>query len=395
MRLGPETSSDSKTLMVLGAGELGKEIIIEAQRLGLHTVAVDRYAGAPAMAVAHQSHVIDMTDPVQLTTLINQEQPHWVVPEIEALATQALSALESPDRIIVPTARAAQLTMNREGIRRLAAESLHLTTAAYAFADTLDQLQAAAATLGFPCVVKPLMSSSGKGQSVCRNPEEVAQAWHHATTAGRVRSVRVIVEEWIEFDSEITVLTVRSRSQTLFCPPIGHRQEHGDYIESWQPHPMTEQAWDAARRISRTITEALGGYGIFGVELFLAGDRVYFSEVSPRPHDTGMVTLVTQDLSEFALHVRALTGLPIPQIQLLRPGASRALKSPNIHGPYVWAGLHRALAIDETSVRLFGKPSATPGRRLGVVLSTAPDVDQARQRANLAASALTISAAPE
>ncbi len=389
MHYGPPLSAYAKKLMILGAGELGKEVIIEAQRLGLETIAVDRYAHAPAMALAHRHHVIDMTDPGALRSLLDQEQPDWVVPEIEALATAVLVQWEDAGHCVVPTAKAVQLTMDREGIRRLACERLHLTTPHYAFCDSLNALQEAAATLGWPLVVKPLMSSSGKGQSVCRTPADLELAWHIATHGGRVASSRIIAEEWIGFDAEVTLLTVRCASGTIICPPIGHRQEEGDYVESWQPHDLSAAVMDTAESIARTITGALGGYGLYGVELFIRDETVYFSEVSPRPHDTGMVTLVSQDLSEFALHVRAILGLDIAPVTLRTAAASRAIKAQDYDGMYVWEGLEAASRVTGTTLRLFGKPKATPGRRLGVVLSRGENVGQARRRTQAARDALS------
>jgi phosphoribosylglycinamide formyltransferase 2 len=371
----------TKKMMLLGSGELGKEVVIEAQRLGVETVAVDRYEGAPAMHVADRSYVVDMLDGKAIRALVEKEQPDLIVPEIEAIATAELEKLEEEGFRVIPTARAARLTMDREGIRRLAAETLGLPTAGYRFAETFEQFCGAAREIGFPCVVKPLMSSSGKGQSVCRSEEDLARCWQIAKEGGRVRQGRVIVEQFIHFDSEITLLTVRSVDGTKFCEPIGHIQRDGDYIESWQPHAMTDDQIAEAKRIARVITDALGGAGLFGVELFLAEDRVYFSEVSPRPHDTGLVTLVSQNLSEFALHVRAILGLPIPAIRTIAPGASRPLKAEAEWGSYRIEGLDEALSVPETQVRVFGKPVTKPGRRMAVTLSTAPTTEEARTRA--------------
>lgn len=381
---------ETKKILLLGSGELGKEVVIEAQRLGAETIAVDRYAGAPAMHVADRSYVIDMLDAAKLREVIEKEQPDLIVPEIEALATAELVKLEAEGYRVIPTARAARLTMDREGIRRLAAEELGLPTAGYRFADTYEQFDQAVRENGFPCVIKPLMSSSGKGQSVCRSEQEIASCWHTAMEGGRVQNGRVIIEEFIRFDSEITLLTIRSVSGTQFCPPIGHIQESGDYIESWQPHAMTDVQVAEAKRIALAITDALGGYGLFGVELFLAGDKVYFSEVSPRPHDTGLVTLVTQPLSEFALHVRAILGYPVPEIELLSPGASRPLKSPIETEHYRIEGAADALAVPATQLRVFGKPVARVGRRMAVALSTADSVEEARARAKQALDALSV-----
>ena len=380
----------SKKILLLGSGELGKEVIIEAQRLGVETIAVDRYEHAPAMQVAHRSYVIDMLDAERVREIVEKEQPDLIVPEIEAIATSELVKLEEEGFQVIPTARAAKLTMDREGIRRLAAETLQLPTAKYQFADTYEEFVQGAKEIGFPCVIKPLMSSSGKGQSVCRSEEQLEECWKIAMEGGRVQNGRVIIEEFIRFDSEITLLTVRTVNGTLFCPPIGHIQKDGDYIESWQPHYMTEQQIQEAKRIAQTITEELGGYGLFGVELFLSGDQVYFSEVSPRPHDTGLVTLATQNLSEFALHVRAILGFPIPEITLVTPGASRPLKSTEELNEYAISGLGEALAVPNTQVRVFGKPVTKVGRRVAVTLSSADTVEKARENAKLALDYLHI-----
>ncbi|GIO92140.1 formate-dependent phosphoribosylglycinamide formyltransferase [Paenibacillus lactis] len=380
----------TKKMLLLGSGELGKEVIIEAQRLGVETVAVDRYADAPAMHVAHRHYVIDMLDGAKLREVIEREQPDLIVPEIEALATSELVKLEEEGFRVIPTARAAKLTMDREGIRRLASEKLGLPTAGYRFADNFEQFEVAVREMGFPCVIKPLMSSSGKGQSVCRSQSDIESCWNIAMEGGRVQNGRVIIEEFITFQSEITLLTVRSVSGTSFCPPIGHVQESGDYIESWQPHPISEQQMEEAERIARAITDELGGFGLFGVELFLTEDQVYFSEVSPRPHDTGLVTLVTQNLSEFALHVRAILGYPIPEIVLMTPGASRPLKAPGELENYKITGAEQALAVPNTQVRLFGKPVTKAGRRVAVALSTAGEVEEARSRAKQALDKLGV-----
>ncbi|RXT06293.1 formate-dependent phosphoribosylglycinamide formyltransferase [Ammoniphilus sp. CFH 90114] len=387
---GSPFSPTAKKMMLLGSGELGKEVIIEAQRFGIETIAVDRYANAPAMQVAHRSHVIDMLDPEELYRLVHQEMPDFIVPEIEAIATSALVRLEGEGFNVVPTARATQLTMDREGIRRLAAEELQLPTARYEFANTLDELRDAVQKIGTPCVIKPIMSSSGKGQSVCRSLEDVEQSWNIAIEGSRGKSTRVIIEEFIHFDSEITLLTVRSATGTVFCPPIGHIQKDGDYVESWQPHVMTVEQIVESERIAKLVTDALNGYGVFGVELFIGKDKVYFSEVSPRPHDTGMVTMITQDLSEFALHVRAILGLPIPTIRLLSPGASYTLKAELEHKAFQINGISDALAIPDTQVRIFGKPETKVGRRMAVALSAANHVETARLQAKKAAQALSI-----
>ncbi|TBL80270.1 formate-dependent phosphoribosylglycinamide formyltransferase [Paenibacillus thalictri] len=387
---GPPLSKTARKMMLLGSGELGKEVIIEAQRLGIETIAVDRYAHAPAMQVAHRSYVINMLDETELRALIETEKPDLIVPEIEAIATPELVRLEQEGYRVIPTATASRLTMDREGIRRLAAETLGLPTAKYAFADSLDELRQAVAEIGTPCVIKPIMSSSGKGQSVCRTPDDVDTCWSYAMEGGRAKKSRVIVEEFIRFESEITLLTVRSVSGTTFCAPIGHVQKDGDYIESWQPHEMSESQIADARHIAKTITDALGGAGIYGVELFLGQDKVYFSEVSPRPHDTGMVTMATQDLSEFALHVRAILGFPIPTVRLLTPGASHTLKAWRESADFAVGGLEKALAVPNTQVRVFGKPETKAGRRMAVALSTADTAEEARRLAAEAADALTM-----
>ncbi|WP_281887334.1 formate-dependent phosphoribosylglycinamide formyltransferase [Paenibacillus sp. YYML68] len=387
---GSPLSGQAKKMMLLGSGELGKEVVLEAQRLGVETIAVDRYADAPAMQVAHRSHVINMLDGVALRAIIEQEKPDLIVPEIEAIATPTLVELEAEGYRVVPTANAARLTMDREGIRRLAAETLGLPTAKYAFADSLEELHAAIAEIGTPCVIKPIMSSSGKGQSVCRTPDDVEQCWSYAVEGGRAKLTRVIVEQFIHFESEITLLTVRSVNGTTFCAPIGHIQKDGDYIESWQPHAMSDEQIKQAESIALAITEALGGWGLYGVELFLAPDQVYFSEVSPRPHDTGMVTMATQDLSEFALHVRAILGLPIPNVRVLTPGASYTLKADRDSTSFRIAGVELALDQPNTQVRLFGKPETKPGRRMAVALSSGETVEQARELAKQAAQKLHI-----
>ncbi|WP_438491586.1 formate-dependent phosphoribosylglycinamide formyltransferase [Paenibacillus sp. IHBB 3054] len=387
---GAPFSAQSRKLLLLGSGELGKEVIIEAQRLGVETVAVDRYQDAPAMGVAHRSYVIDMLDADTLKTLIRSEKPDLIVPEIEAIATHALLELEAEGFFVVPTARAARLTMDREGIRRLAAEELGLPTAAYRFADSLDELRQAVEELGTPCVIKPIMSSSGKGQSVCKKPGDVEDCWNTALEGARAKGTRVIVEAFVTFESEITLLTVRSASGTVFCPPIGHIQKDGDYVESWQPHQMSERTLAEAQNIAKTVTDQLGGLGIFGVELFLTEQGVLFSEVSPRPHDTGMVTMITQDLSEFALHVRAILGFPLDSVALVTPGASATLKADKTGQAFAISGIGEALALPRTQVRVFGKPEIRPGRRMAVALSAAEDVEIARTTAKQAASMLKV-----
>jgi phosphoribosylglycinamide formyltransferase 2 len=387
---GSPLTPQARRILLLGSGELGKEVVIEAQRLGVETIAVDRYAGAPAMQVAHRNYVIDMLDPVALRRVITQERPDLIVPEIEAIATSTLVELEAEGYRVVPTARAAQLTMDREGIRRLAAEELGLPTAPYRFADSLEELRQAVSELGTPCVIKPIMSSSGKGQSVCASETEIEACWEYAMEGGRAKKQRIIVEGFIRFESEITLLTVRSVSGTTFCAPIGHVQKDGDYIESWQPHDMSEREIQQAEAIAHSVTEALGGYGIYGVELFLTQEGVLFSEVSPRPHDTGMVTMVTQDLSEFALHVRAILGFPIPTIRLLTPGASHTVKADREEALYRIGGIAEALSFPNTQVRVFGKPETKKGRRMAVALSTADTADQARETARQAAESLSV-----
>jgi phosphoribosylglycinamide formyltransferase 2 len=385
--------------MLLGSGELGKELVIALQRLGVETIAVDRYANAPGHQVAHRAHVIAMTDAVALRRLIEQERPHIIVPEIEAIATDVLVDVEKAGLAqVIPTARAAQLTMNREGIRRLAAETLGLPTSPYRFARSHEALQAAidgkdgGAAIGYPCVVKPVMSSSGKGQSVVHGPQEVAAAWQYAESQGRVRGGHVIVEGFIRFDYEITLLTVRHAAGTSFCAPIGHLQIDGDYRESWQPQPMSAAALAESERIALSVTNALGGAGIFGVELFVRGDEVWFSEVSPRPHDTGLVTLVSQDLSEFALHVRAILGLPLPAIRQLGPSASCAILLEGESTDVRFHAVERALAEPDTQLRLFGKPEVRGRRRMGVALANGATVEAARDKARRAAEAIVAGA---
>ena len=390
MRLGTPLSPTAIRVMLLGSGELGKELAIEFQRLGCEVIAVDRYADAPAMHVAHRSHVIAMTDAAALRALVEAERPHLIVPEIEAIATDELSAIETAGlATVVPTARAAQLTMNREGIRRLAAEHLRLATSAYAFASTQAELSSGAEAVGFPCFVKPVMSSSGKGQSYVEAPDQIAAAWRYALESGRVEQARVIVEALVKFDFEITLLTVRSlgadgQTVTSFCEPIGHRQVKGDYVESWQPQAMTPAALAAARKIAAAVTAELGGLGLFGVELFVRGDEVLFSEVSPRPHDTGLVTLVSQYQSEFAIHARAILGLPV-DVSLREPGASAVIYGGLEAKGIAFEGVAEALAVPGADLRLFGKPESFARRRMGVALARANDTDEARKRAAEAA----------
>ena len=390
-QLGTPKSKTATRLLLLGAGELGREVVIEAQRLGVECIAVDRYADAPAMQVAHRSHVISMLDGEAIRRVVEKERPHFIVPEIEAIHTPTLEALEAEgDLVVIPTARAARLTMDRAGIRHLAAEELHLPTSPYRFAADEPTYRKAVGALGFPCVVKPMMSSSGKGQSVVRCEADVAPAWQYAMAGGRAGGGSVIVEGFIAFESEITLLTVRHAGGTSFCEPIGHLQIDGDYRESWQPHPLSKVAWDRAHDIAQTVTDALGGRGIFGVELFIRGDQVWFSEVSPRPHDTGMVTLLSQDLSEFALHVRAILGLPIPNIRQRGPAASCALLVSGDRSAPVYGGLSTALAEPDTQIRLFGKPEVIGHRRMGVALALGEDVPSARERARRVAQAITV-----
>ena len=387
---GTALSAGATKVLLLGAGELGKEVAIECQRLGLEVVACDRYANAPAMQVAHRSHVLNMLDPAALREVITLEKPDYVVPEVEAIATATLVELESEGVNIVPSARATQLTMNREGIRRLAAETLQLPTSPYAFADDYKGFAAAAARLGYPCIAKPVMSSSGKGQSLLRGEADLERAWRYAQEGGRAGGGRVIVEGFVDFDYEITLLTISAVDGIHYCEPIGHRQEDGDYRESWQPQAMTAQALANARAVAGKVVAALGGHGLFGVELFIRGDEVIFSEVSPRPHDTGMVTLVSQSLSEFALHVRAFLGLPVRQVPVLGPSASAVVLGEGESSDIRYAGVAAALDGDEVQLRLFGKPDIAGRRRLGVALARADSVEQAVARAKAAAAAVKV-----
>ncbi|HHX8275058.1 TPA: formate-dependent phosphoribosylglycinamide formyltransferase [Vibrio diabolicus] len=387
---GTATSANTTRVLLLGSGELGKEVAIECQRLGLEVIACDRYANAPAMQVAHRSYVIDMLDGSALEEVITKEQPTYVVPEIEAIATDKLVELEEKGLNVVPTAKATKLTMNREGIRRLAAEELELTTSPYRFADTFEDFKAAVEHVGIPCVVKPVMSSSGKGQSVIKTEDDVAKAWDYAQEGGRTGAGRVIVEGFIDFDYEITLLTVRAVDGVHFCAPIGHRQEDGDYRESWQPQAMSENAVKAAEYTAEKVVNALGGYGIFGVELFVKGDKVIFNEVSPRPHDTGMVTMISQEMSEFALHVRAFTGMPINNIVQYGPSASAVILGQGTSTNIRFDNLTKALAQPQTQVRLFGKPEIDGRRRLGVVLTRRKTTEEAVQDAVESASKVNI-----
>ena len=388
--LGTPLSQQAKKVLLCGAGELGKEVAIELQRLGVEVIAVDRYQHAPAMQVAHRSHVVNMLDGDALRDVIEQEQPDLIVPEIEAIATDTLAELESVGYTVIPTAKATQLTMNREGIRRLAAEELGLTTSPYAFAETQADYLAAIDRIGLPCVVKPIMSSSGKGQTLIRDQQDIAAAWEYAQAGGRAGKGKVIIEGFVDFDVEITLLTVRHRDGTAYCAPIGHRQAEGDYQESWQPQAMSSSALQASQAVAETITTALGGKGLFGVELFIKDDQVIFSEVSPRPHDTGLVTLVSQDLSEFALHVRAILDLPIPQIEQRGPSASSVILVEGDSQDIQFGDLEQALAIPNTQLRLFGKPTVSGKRRMGVALAIADNVEQARTKANACAARVSI-----
>lgn len=389
-RIGTPLSSSATKVLFLGAGELGKEVIIELQRLGVEVIACDRYANAPGMQVAHRAHVFDMTDASALRAIIEQEQPDLIVPEIEAIATDELAAIEATGlATVIPTARATQLTMDREGIRRLAAETLDLKTSPYAFASDAETLAREAEAIGYPVFVKPVMSSSGKGQSKVDHAAEIGTAWEHALTAGRGNQVRVIVEGAVDFDYEITLLTVRHRDGTSYCEPVGHRQESGDYVESWQPQPMSETALRKAQDMARKVTDNIGGFGVFGVELFVKGDQVWFSEVSPRPHDTGLVTLATQDQSEFALHARAILDLPV-DTGLNRPGASAVIYGGVDAKGVTFENVADALAVPGTQLRLFGKPVSYEKRRMGVAVAHADTIDAARANAAHAASTVKI-----
>jgi len=392
MKIGTPLSPCATRVMLLGSGELGKEVIIALQRFGAEVIAVDRYANAPGQQVAHRSHVIDMTDASALRALVEQEHPDIIVPEIEAIATNALLEIEASGTTrIIPAARATHLTMNREGIRCLAAQELGLPTSRFAFAESLAELTSAIEhSVGYPCIIKPIMSSSGKGQSTINGPDDIDAAWNHATSAGRVKNNRIIVEQKIDFDYEITLLTIRAVTEdgstaTHYCQPVGHVQVNGDYVESWQPQVMTEIALQRSKEIAKSITDNLGGQGLFGVELFIKGDQVWFSEVSPRPHDTGMVTMVTQRQNEFELHARAILGLPV-SVDMISPGASAVIYGGLNATGVIYSGVDAALSVPQTDLRLFGKPEAFERRRMGVALAYADDVDTARERARLAAS---------
>ena len=393
-KIGSVTTSIGRKALLLGSGELGKEVAIELMRLGVEVVACDKYAGAPAMQVAHRCHVFNMLDGAKLREIIELERPDHIIPEVEAIATPTLVELEKEGFHVTPTANAALLTMNREGIRRLAAEELGITTSRYVFASTEEEFREAVATVGVPCVVKPIMSSSGHGQSVVRSTDDIDRSWHIAQEGGRAGAGRVIVEGFVDFDYEITLLTVRSVSGTEFCEPIGHIQIDGDYRYSWQPQAMTPAAKAKAQEIAKKVTDALGGYGIFGVEMFIKGDDVIFSEVSPRPHDTGMVTMISQDMSEFALHARALLGLPVPAIRFYGPSASRAVVVEGDTNRIEMDNLEAVLAEPGTQMRIFGKPEVVGHRRMGVILATDESVEAARKKAERAYEALRVNVLP-
>ncbi|HAX10432.1 MAG TPA: phosphoribosylglycinamide formyltransferase 2 [Marinobacter hydrocarbonoclasticus] len=390
VRLGTPLKSNSFRVLFCGSGELGKEVVIELQRFGVEVIAIDRYADAPAMQVAHRSHVVDMLDPVALRSVIEKERPNLIVPEIEAIATPELVKLEQEGYRVIPSARAVNLTMNREGIRRLAAEELGLPTSPYRFAGTREEYLQAVAEVGLPLVVKPVMSSSGKGQSTVKTEADIERAWDYAQTGGRAGKGRVIVEGFVDFDYEITLLTVRHKEGVTFCEPIGHRQEDGDYRESWQPQPMNDLALQRSKEIARAVVEDLGGYGIYGVELFVKGENVWFSEVSPRPHDTGLVTLVSQDLSEFAIHARAILGIPVPVVRQNGPSASAVILPEGSSTEVSYTGLEEALAQPGTQLRLFGKPELQGRRRMGVALALGGSIEDAREKARTAASSIKV-----
>ncbi|MBP3537172.1 MAG: formate-dependent phosphoribosylglycinamide formyltransferase [Muribaculaceae bacterium] len=392
--IGSVMTPVGRKALLLGSGELGKEVAIELQRLGVEVVACDKYPNAPAMQVAHRSYVFNMLDGDKLEEIIKLEKPDHIIPEIEAIATPKLVELEEQGFNVTPTARAARLTMNREGIRRLAAEELGLTTSPYRFASDYEEFRKAIDEIGLPVVVKPVMSSSGHGQSTIRKPEEIEAAWHEAQEGGRAGAGRVIVEGFVDFDYEITLLTVRSVTGTVFCAPVGHIQVNGDYRISWQPQPMSGKALEEAKSYAAAITDALGGYGIFGVELFVKGDKVIFSEVSPRPHDTGMVTMISQDLSEFALHARALLGLPVPAIRFLGPSVSKAIVVEGNTDRIVMENLEKVLAEPGVQIRIFGKPEIKGHRRMGVILATADTLDEAKAKAERAYEALNVKVLP-
>lgn len=392
--IGTINSKFGKKALLLGSGELGKEVAIELQRFGIYVVACDRYADAPAMQIAHKSHVFNMLDANELRKVIESEHPDYIIPEVEAIATDELVRLEKEGYRITPTAKAVSLTMNREGIRRLAAEQLGLPTSPYRFAETREEFDAAIREIGFPCIVKPVMSSSGHGQSAIKSADDIEHAWDIAQHEGRAGAGRVIVEGFVDFDYEITLLTARTISGTTYCEPIGHIQVSGDYRYSWQPQPMHADVLAKAQVIARKITDALGGYGIFGVELFIKGNEVIFSEVSPRPHDTGMVTMISQDLSEFAIHARAVLGLPIPEIRFYGPSASRAIVVEGDSDKVVLGNIDQVLSEPGTQMRIFGKPEVCGHRRMAVILATADSVEEARDKADRAYRKLTINVLP-
>ena len=390
MNIGTPLTSDATRVALCGSGELGKEVVIELQRFGCEVIAIDRYDNAPAMQVAHRSYSIDMLNADELRAVIEKEKPHLIVPEVEAIATDTLVELEGEGFNVIPTARATKLTMNREGIRRLAAEELQLKTSPYKFASSKDEFDSAVAEIGIPCVIKPIMSSSGKGQSTIKSPDQIDAAWQYAQEGGRAGAGKVIVEGFVDFDYEITQLTVRHCNGTSFCEPIGHVQIDGDYRQSWQPQPMSDVAAKEAKRMAKQITSGLGGYGIFGVELFIKGDDVIFSEVSPRPHDTGLVTLISQDLSQFALHARAILGLPIPNIHQHGPSASSVILGEGDSETIKFNNVSEALEDPDTQIRLFGKPSISGRRRLGVAISRGESIENAKEKAIKASSAVQI-----
>ncbi|MEC9110802.1 MAG: formate-dependent phosphoribosylglycinamide formyltransferase [Verrucomicrobiota bacterium] len=390
MNIGTPLTNNSTKVLLCGSGELGKEVAIELQRYGCEVVAIDRYDNAPAMQVAHRSYSIDMLDEKALRSIIEKEKPNLIVPEVEAIATNVLIDLESEGFNIIPTARATSLTMNREGIRKLAAEELGLQTSPYRFASNKSEFDQAIQEVGIPCVVKPIMSSSGKGQSTITAEDQIEDSWQYAQEGGRAGAGKVIVEGFVEFDYEITLLTVRHKNGTSFCEPIGHVQSDGDYRQSWQPQPMTDDALSSAQKVAESITSALGGYGIFGVELFIKGDEVIFSEVSPRPHDTGLVTLISQDISQFALHARAILGLPIPNIMQHGPCASSVILGEGHSEEILFNGVDKALSEPDTQIRLFGKPSISGRRRLGVAVARGNSIDEAKDKAIRASEAINI-----
>lgn len=393
-KIGTTLSAVGKKAILCGSGELGKEVAIELQRYGIEVIALDKYANAPAMQVAHRSHVFSMLDGQKLREVIETEKPDYIIPEIEAIATDTLVELEKEGFNVIPTAKAAFLTMNREGIRRLAAEDLGIATSPYRFASSKDEFESAVAEIGIPCVVKPIMSSSGHGQSVIKTVADIERSWKIAQEGGRAGAGRVIVEAFVKFDYEITLLTVRHSAGTTFLNPIGHYQEDGDYRESWQPQPMAESALAKAQQIAKSVTDSLGGYGIFGVELFVCGNDVLFSEVSPRPHDTGMVTMISQDLSQFALHARAILGLPVPSVRFYRPSASKAVVVEGDSDKVIFDNLEKVLAEPDVQIRIFGKPEVVGHRRLAVILANADTIEEARAKTNRAYDKLKIEVLP-